>query len=93
MNFESLKQSKLSQTKEKEFVLNSRATGPKSGRGPGRQRPSWPGSRGAWPARNGLAAYSHGLEASKVGLGAAADRRLERARERSWLAQHPAVRT
>jgi hypothetical protein len=32
MNFESLKQSKLSQTKEKEFVLNSRATGPKSGR-------------------------------------------------------------
>jgi hypothetical protein len=90
MNFQSLKQSKLSQTK-KGFFLNSRAIGPKSARGPGRQRPSRPGSCGARPARCGQAACSRGPHASEAGPGAAPTCHLERAGEPVRLARHPAV--
>jgi hypothetical protein len=55
--------------------LNSRATGPKLARGPGRQRPSWLGSRGAQPARCGPVACSRGPQASEASQGAAPARR------------------
>jgi hypothetical protein len=73
---------------KKIFFLNSRATGPKSTRGLGHQRPSRPGSHGTRLARRGPAAYSRGPQASEAGPGAAPARRLEHAR----LARHLAVR-
>jgi hypothetical protein len=68
--------------------LNSRATGPKSTRGLGHQRPSRPGSHGTRLARRGPTAYSRGPQASEAGPGAAPARRLEHAR----LTRHLAMR-
>jgi hypothetical protein len=57
--------------KNRKGILNSRATGPKSARGPGRQRPSRPGSHGARPAQHGPMACSRGPQASEAGPRAA----------------------